>query len=51
MVPNGDFDEVTEANVKVFQTANGLEVTGIVDAETHKALGTHRARLTLAALR
>jgi peptidoglycan hydrolase-like protein with peptidoglycan-binding domain len=51
MVPTGDFDEVTQANVKVFQTTQGLPVTGVVDAKTHQALGTHRARLTLAALR
>lgn len=51
MVPTGDFDEVTQANVKVFQTTQGLPSTGVVDAKTHQALGTHRARLTLAALR
>jgi peptidoglycan hydrolase-like protein with peptidoglycan-binding domain len=51
MVPTGDFDEVTQANVKVFQTTQGLPVTGVIDAKTHQALGTHRARLTLAALK
>lgn len=31
----GDFDDATTEAVKAFQTANGLEETGVVDDETH----------------
>jgi D-alanyl-D-alanine carboxypeptidase (penicillin-binding protein 5/6) len=36
---DGDFGPETEGAVKKFQTQAGLEATGIVDAETWKALG------------
>lgn len=36
---DGDFGSVTEAAVKRLQREKGLEATGIVDAETWKALG------------
>lgn len=50
MVPIGDFDSITEEKVKVFQAEQELEVTGVVDEQTHRVLGTHRARLMLAAM-
>lgn len=34
----GEFDEATTEAVKAFQTANGLEATGVVDDETHYIL-------------
>jgi D-alanyl-D-alanine carboxypeptidase (penicillin-binding protein 5/6) len=36
---DGDFGPATEAAVKAFQRAKNLPVTGVVDAETFKALG------------
>ncbi|MBE9041506.1 peptidoglycan-binding protein, partial [Oscillatoriales cyanobacterium LEGE 11467] len=50
MVPMGEFDGITVEKVKVFQAEQGLVVTGVVDARTHQVLGTHRARLMLAAM-
>ncbi|MCH5297572.1 MAG: peptidoglycan-binding protein [Ruminococcus sp.] len=35
---NGNFDSATTSAVKAFQSANGLEVTGVVDDETHYML-------------
>ena len=36
---DGDFGPETEGAVKKFQTQEGLKPTGIVDADTWKALG------------
>lgn len=51
LVPTGEFDAVTAATVKAFQQQRGLQVTGVVDGITHKALGTHLARLSLVSVR
>lgn len=37
---DGVFGEKTEAAIKAFQKANGMEITGIVDSETIKALSS-----------
>jgi peptidoglycan hydrolase-like protein with peptidoglycan-binding domain len=51
LVPTGGFDAVMAATVKSFQQERGLEATGVVDTSTHKALATHRARLSLGSAR
>ncbi|MGB7275283.1 MAG: peptidoglycan-binding protein [Geitlerinemataceae cyanobacterium] len=51
LVPTGEFDAVTEATVKAFQKERDLEETGVVDTQTHKALATHLARLSLVSAR
>lgn len=51
LVPTGEFDAVTAATVTAFQQQRGLQATGVVDGITHKALGTHLARLSLRSVR
>lgn len=51
LIPTGEFDAVTAATVKDFQQKSGLQATGVVDGITHKALGTHLARLSLRSMR
>ena len=40
---NGTFDKKTEEAVRKFQRANGIEETGIADAETRKIMNSDRA--------